>query len=61
MARRLDARDQQAKHVVEDLDLLVVQTLAVVEEKIGDLPQGFDPLRADEPPLTASSSSAMIE
>jgi hypothetical protein len=41
----LDARNQQAKHVVEYLDLLVVQALAVVEKKISDPPQGIDALR----------------
>ena len=41
---RFDARDQQAQHVVEDLDLVVAETLAIMEEEIGDLPQGFDPL-----------------
>ncbi len=40
---RLDARDQQAQHVVEDLDLVVAETFAIVEEKVGDLSQGFDP------------------
>ena len=40
---RFDARDQQAKHVVEDLDLVVAQAVSVMEEEIGDLPQGFDP------------------
>ena len=40
---RLDACDQQAQHVVEDLDLVVAETLAIIEEEVGDLPQGFDP------------------
>ena len=40
---RFDPRDQQAEHVVEDLDLVVAETVAVIEEKIGHLPQGFDP------------------
>ena len=41
---RFDARDQQAEHVVEDLDLVVAETVAVIEEQIGNLPQGVDPL-----------------
>ena len=40
---RFDARDQQAEDVVEDLDLVVAQALAIIEEQIGHLPQGFDP------------------
>ena len=38
-----DPRDQQAEHVVEDLDLVVAETVAVIEEEIGDLPEGVDP------------------
>ena len=41
---RLDACDQEAEHVVEDLDLVVAETFSVMEEEIGDLPQGFHPL-----------------
>ena len=40
---RFDARDQEAQHVVEDLDLVVAETLSIIEEEIGDLTQGFDP------------------
>ena len=40
---RFDARDQQAEHVVEDLDLVVAEAFPVIEEEIGDLPQGFHP------------------
>ncbi|MHC2439567.1 hypothetical protein ACVMB0_006942 [Bradyrhizobium sp. USDA 4451] len=36
---RLDARDQEAQHVVEHLDLFIVEAVAVVQEQIGDLPQ----------------------
>ena len=43
-ARRFDARDQQAEHVVEDLDLVVAETVSVMEEEIGHLPKGVDPL-----------------
>jgi len=32
-----------AQHVVEDLDLVVAETLAVIDGKISDLSQGFDP------------------
>ncbi len=38
-----DAGDQQAEHVVEDLDLVVAETVSVIEEEIGDLPEGVDP------------------
>ena len=41
---RFDARDQQAEYVVEDLDLVVAETVSIIEEEIGDLPQGFHPL-----------------
>ncbi len=41
---RFDARDQEAEHVVEDLDLVVAETVSIMEEEIGDLPQGFHPL-----------------
>ena len=41
---RFDARDQEAEHVVEDLDLVVAEAFPVIEEEIGDLPQGFHPL-----------------
>ncbi len=41
---RFDARDQQAEHVVEDLDLVVAETVSVAEKEIGNLPQGFHPL-----------------
>ena len=37
-----DPRDQKAEHVVEDLDLVVAETVSVIEEQIGDLPQGVD-------------------
>ena len=40
---RLDACDQQAEHVVKDLDLVFAETFAVIEEEVGHLPQGFDP------------------
>jgi hypothetical protein len=40
---RFDARDQQAEHVVEDLDLVVAEAFPIVEKEIGDLPQGFHP------------------
>ena len=40
----LDARNQQAQHVVEYLDLFVAQAFGVVEKKVGDLPQRFDAL-----------------
>ena len=41
---RFDARDQEAEHVIEDLDLVVAEAFPVIEEEIGDLPQGFHPL-----------------
>ena len=41
---RFDACDQEAEHVVEDLDLVVAEAFPVMEEQIGDLPQGFHPL-----------------
>ncbi len=40
---RFDACDQEAEHVVEDLDLVVAEAFPVIEEQIGDLPQGFHP------------------
>src|ERR1700753_1972523 len=39
-----DACDEMAQNVVETLDLLLVQALRVVEEKVRDLPKRFDPL-----------------
>ena len=33
LGARLDAGDQQAEHVVEDLDLVVAETIAVVAGK----------------------------
>ncbi len=41
---RFDARNQEAEHLVEDLDLVVAEAFPVIEEKIRDLPQGFHPL-----------------
>ncbi len=38
-----DPRDQQAEHVVEDLDLVIAETVSVIEEQIGDLPEGVHP------------------
>ena len=40
---RFDARDQEAEHVVEDLDLVVAEAFSVVEKEIGDLSEGFHP------------------
>ena len=39
-----DPGDQQAHHVVENLDLLLVEARAVMQEQVGDLPKRFDPL-----------------
>ena len=42
---RFDARDQQAQHVVEHLDLFVVEAIAIVQEEVGHAAKGLDPLR----------------
>ena len=41
---RFDARNQEAEHLVEDLDLVVAEAFPVIEEEISDLPQGVHPL-----------------
>jgi hypothetical protein len=38
----LDPRDQQAQHVVEDLDLFFAETLPVIHEQVRHPPQGCD-------------------
>ena len=40
---RFDARNQKAENVVEDLDLVVAETVSVIEKEIGHLSQGIDP------------------
>src|SRR3954471_23100528 len=39
-----DPADQHAQYLVEDLDLLFAEALAAMQEKIGHLTQGIDPL-----------------
>jgi len=34
---------RQVEHIVEHLDLVGAETVSIIEEKIGDLPQGVDP------------------
>ena len=38
----LDPLDQMAQDIVEHLDLVIVQTIPGMQEKIRDLPQGAD-------------------
>ena len=45
LGARLDAGDQQTEDVVKNLDLFVVEAIAIVQEQVGHLPKGFDPLR----------------
>ena len=40
----LDTADQEAQHIVEDLDLLVVQPVGVVDKQVGDPPQRLGPV-----------------
>jgi len=56
-----NAGDQNTKHIVEDLDLIFAEAVAFMQEKIRHLPEGANPLLSDEPFLTASSSSAIME
>ena len=37
-----DAADQDAQHVVEDLDLVLAEPLRVMQEKVRHLAKGFD-------------------
>ncbi len=39
-----NAGDQKAQHIVEDLDLILAQPLSVMQEKIGHLSKGANPL-----------------
>ncbi|HMJ40756.1 MAG TPA: hypothetical protein VK522_00530 [Pseudolabrys sp.] len=39
-----NAGDKKTQHIVEDLDLILAEALRVMQEKIGHLPKGIDPL-----------------
>jgi hypothetical protein len=40
----LDPADQKAQYIVEDFDLIVVQSIGVVEEEVGNPPQRVGPV-----------------
>ena len=44
IVRHLDPRDQEAEHIVEHLDLLVVEPLAVMQKEVGHAPERGDAL-----------------
>ena len=55
-----DPGDQQAQHIVEDLDLFLVEARAVMRKRLVTC-RSVSTRSAGEPVLTASSSSAMME